>query len=91
MVHRMQLQISGRVQGVCYRWSARTEAARRGLGGWVRNRADGAVELYAEGSEEQLLALKSWCRRGPSGADVSNIDATFSEGEATCRAFVIRD
>jgi len=70
----VHLRISGRVQGVGYRYSALVEAQRLGLRGWVRNTADGAVELVAEGDETHLERLVTWCRIGPPGAVVQHVE-----------------
>ena len=68
------LVIRGRVQGVGYRWWARAEARRLGLDGWVRNRADGSVELVAAGPADRLAELEALCRRGPSSARVIAVE-----------------
>jgi acylphosphatase len=65
--------IEGKVQGVWYRASARREALRLGLTGFVRNLADGRVYAEAEGPEEALEAFVSWCRSGPELASVRDI------------------
>jgi acylphosphatase len=70
---RTHLQISGLVQGVFYRETARREASRLGLSGWVRNRSDGSVEAVAEGAPEALEAFVAWCRRGPVQARVEDV------------------
>jgi acylphosphatase len=70
---RTHLQISGLVQGVFFRESARREAARLGLSGWVRNRTDGSVEAVAEGAPDALDAFVTWCRRGPPQARVEHV------------------
>ena len=67
--------VSGRVQGVYYRASCRDRAAALELVGWVRNRADGTVELEAQGYREAVNKLLGWCRQGPPAARVSNVDA----------------
>jgi acylphosphatase len=64
------LQISGRVQGVGFRYSMQREAARLGLAGWVRNRRDGSVEALVQGDEAGVATLTEWARRGPAGAHV---------------------
>ena len=75
------LLITGRVQGVGYRdWMVR-EATRLGLSGWVRNRADGAVEAVVGGPEPAVLALLTLCRRGPLLARVDALEETFWDGE----------
>ena len=65
--------ISGKVQGVGFRWFARTEARRLGLAGWVRNLPDGTVELRATGIAQFLSALEQAIQRGPDGAEVTGI------------------
>ena len=76
---RARIVVSGRVQGVFFRASTREEAARLGLGGWVRNLPDGRVEIVAEGSRERLDALLEWCRHGPSYARVEQVDVSWEE------------
>ena len=66
--------ISGRVQGVSYRYSARNYASKLGLVGWVKNRADGKVEMIAEGDKIILEQLLIWAKQGPRYADVSNVE-----------------
>jgi acylphosphatase len=71
----VRLRVTGRVQGVGYRlWAERT-AQELGLRGWVRNRADGSVELLVTGSGEGVTAMIDACRRGPRLADVEQVDA----------------
>ncbi|HEX5769078.1 MAG TPA: acylphosphatase, partial [Burkholderiales bacterium] len=53
----VRLRISGRVQGVGFRYAMQAEAERRGLGGWVRNRRDGTVEALVHGDAAALEAL----------------------------------
>lgn len=62
--------ISGRVQGVGYRYFVEREAQSRDLEGWVRNRRDGSVEAVFAGSVEAVTAMIAACRRGPSSARV---------------------
>ena len=78
---RIRLIIRGRVQGVWYRGSAREIAWRLGLTGWVRNLADGSVELVAEGKVSALNSLKAWCREGPPLARVHDV---FEEQLTPC-------
>lgn len=70
---RVRLVVTGRVQGVWYRESCRRVADRLGLGGWVRNTADGRVEIEAEGQRRAVEALVEWARRGPDRAEVAGI------------------
>jgi acylphosphatase len=74
MALQARLTISGRVQGVGYRdWAIRT-GLRLGLTGWVRNRRDGAVEALIVGEEDAVGQMIEACRRGPSLAQVDEID-----------------
>lgn len=66
--------ISGRVQGVGFRYFAEREARRLGVTGWARNLADGRVEVRANGTEQQLDQLESRLRHGPPAADVRGFE-----------------
>ena len=65
--------VSGRVQGVGFRYFVRQKAAEIGLAGWVRNRPDGTVEAEAGGSLEQLEAFEAALRAGPPLARVDHV------------------
>ncbi len=76
--------ISGRVQGVGFRFFVQAAAAREGLHGWVENRPDGQVAILAEGERESLDRFDHHVRRGPAGArdeavDVEDVGATARE------------
>lgn len=81
--------VEGRVQGVCYRASARAEAARLGLAGWVRNLPDGRVEALARGDAAQLTAFERWLASGPPRAEVTQVNAHDSADDVA-DGFVIR-
>jgi acylphosphatase len=85
----VRAMIRGRVQGVGYRAWAASEARRRGLDGWVRNRADGSVELLAAGPGAAVEALLAACERGPSGARVTSV-ARYETTEALEAGFRVR-
>jgi acylphosphatase len=70
-----RLRITGRVQGVGFRYAMQDEAARRGVNGWVRNRSDGSVEALLQGEAEAVESLIAWARHGPPGARVTEIHA----------------
>jgi len=70
---RWQLIVRGRVQGVGYRAACCQKARELDLSGWVRNHADGSVEVQAEGALHQLTELRLWCERGPQGAEVLSV------------------
>ncbi|HZM39464.1 MAG TPA: acylphosphatase [Acidimicrobiales bacterium] len=72
-VVRVRAVVSGRVQGVWYRESCRREAERLGVGGWVRNRPDGRVEIEAEGPRPAVDALLTWAGIGPPRAVVDRM------------------
>ena len=74
---RIQLVVRGRVQGVYFRASAQREARQLGLTGWVKNRNDGAVELVAEGEEDQVKDFLSWAQLGPSTARVDKAETRW--------------
>ena len=69
----VQARVSGRVQGVSFRWYTEEQARRLGVTGWVRNEPDGSVLVHAEGDDEAVDALVAWCRTGPSLARVSDV------------------
>lgn len=87
---RLQVLISGRVQGVFYRGSAEAVARQLGLAGWVRNLPDGRVELLAEGPREALEQLRTWCQHGPPEARVSGIEAHWGEATGEFTGFAQR-
>jgi acylphosphatase len=72
-VIRVRAVVAGRVQGVFYRDSCRSQATRLGVRGSVRNLADGSVEVVAEGERERVEELLAWCRSGPPRAMVTGI------------------
>lgn len=71
--------ITGRVQGVFFRAETQRKARELGVAGWVRNCADGSVEVHAEGSPQQLKALETWLRTGPADAEVADVRACDEE------------
>jgi acylphosphatase len=71
--------VSGRVQGVGFRFFAERTAASLGVGGYVRNLSDRRVEVYAVGNAEQMHALKSALRRGPHMSAVDQVDEHDAE------------
>jgi acylphosphatase len=86
----VRLLVTGRVQGVCFRQSTREVAARLGLRGWVRNLPDGRVEAEAEGVRPAVEALVAFCRRGPEGARVDDLQVSWLEGPGGAGPFEVR-
>ncbi len=82
-------RISGRVQGVGFRYSTAQEANRLGLVGWVRNLADGRVETQASGLADDIGAFLSWLERGPRLAMVLEVE-TREQAPADHQGFTIR-
>jgi acylphosphatase len=76
----VRLRIHGRVQGVWYRGWSVEQAEALGLNGWVRNRADGTVEMSLAGPDEAVADMIDRCRQGPRAAQVSRVDVA-DEGE----------
>lgn len=72
-------RVLGRVQGVGFRYSALREAERHGLCGWVRNTADGEVEVWVEGPPDKLALFSAWLRQGPR---LSRVDSVVQEAAA---------
>jgi acylphosphatase len=68
------ITVRGRVQGVFFRDSTRREAERRDVRGWAANLPDGSVEVLLEGRPEAVRAVIDYCRRGPRGARVEDVE-----------------
>jgi acylphosphatase len=87
---RIQVVISGRVQGVAFRANCQRQASALRVTGWVRNLWDGSVEALFEGQDEAVAAMLQWCRQGPSAAVVTGIEVTDLEPGPPLRSFHIR-
>ena len=87
---RLEIVVSGRVQGVWFRATTREEATRLGLRGWVRNLPDGRVEALFEGEENPLLRMLAWCRSGPPGARVDQAIPHWGTATNEYEGFSIR-
>ena len=81
--------VRGRVQGVGFRWFVEREAHVLGVSGWVRNNADGSVEVLAQGTRDQLLGLRSRLRQGPRAARVDDVEESEVGPVAGLTAFRI--
>ncbi len=73
-MHRLHVRVTGRVQGVGFRWFVREEARRLGLSGWVTNLAGGEVEVAAGGEASSLERLRCALQVGPAGAQVERVE-----------------
>ena len=76
---RANVKVSGIVQGVFFRAYTREKAVRLGVTGWVRNLYDGRVEGLFEGGEQAVSQLVTWCRKGPPGARVIDVEVEWGE------------
>jgi len=82
--------LTGRVQGVGFRFFAGESARHEGIKGWVQNRPDGAVEVYAEGDAASVERFEAKLRRGPPGARVAAVDVHEDTPTGWTREFTIR-
>jgi acylphosphatase len=73
-----KIHVTGRVQGVGFRWHAVSEARKTGINGFVKNLSDGSVYMEVEGSREQLKAFLEWCKRGSGFAFVESVETDAS-------------
>lgn len=82
--------ISGRVQGVGYRWFARDAAMREGVAGWVTNLPDGRVEAFVEGDQDAVIRVERALRTGPPGARVNHVTVIDEDAAGNLSGFAIR-
>jgi acylphosphatase len=80
-VKRAEVTVHGMVQGVFFRVETRDRARSLDLSGWVTNAPDGTVRAAFEGDDERVESMVEWCRRGPNGAHVDDVDVTWVEPE----------
>src|ERR1700684_1895140 len=81
--------VTGRVQGVGFRWFVEHAAVQLGLAGWVRNRADGSVEVLASGSRQKLHDLYSELLKGPRASRVENVEVEDAAPDTNLKSFRI--
>jgi len=74
--------VTGRVQGVGFRWFVEREARALGISGWVRNTDDGAVEVVASGTQDQLSRLRKALAEGPRAARVDDVLESEAQQQA---------
>jgi len=78
---RRRVVVRGRVQGVFFRDTCRSEARRHGVSGWVTNRPDGAGEAVLGGAEAAVDTIVGWMHRGPDAAVVTDVEVIVEEPE----------
>ena len=74
MIKRIQIRVTGRVQGVYFRAFTEKQARKLGVKGSVKNLTDGRVEIIAEAEQDQLDKMIAWCHKGPLLANVTHVD-----------------
>lgn len=89
-MRRIAICVSGKVQGVFFRASAKAKADQLGINGFVRNEIDGGVYLEAEGNEQTLIEFKAWCEEGPSQARVLTCDVKEIDSKGTTGFLIAR-
>lgn len=82
--------ISGLVHGVFFRSEIKNFALKLGLKGFVKNIKHGRVEAVFEGEKEKILKIIEFCKNGPDGAHVTNIDVKFEDFKAEFKKFEVR-
>jgi acylphosphatase len=82
--------ISGRVQGVGFRWFVHDAASREGVTGWVTNLFDGRVEAFIEGDADSVTRVERALRSGPPGARVERVTVTDEEASGSLKGFSIK-
>ena len=82
--------VTGRVQGVGFRWFTRDAASREGVNGYVMNRADGSVEAFVEGDSEAVARVERTIRAGPPAARVKTVDVIEEEASGAYRTFSMK-
>jgi acylphosphatase len=86
---RAHVTITGRVQGVSFRWYTQRTAQELGLTGWVRNLWDGRVEAIFEGEEKAVKDAVAWCYHGPPSAQVDDIEIKYESPSGEFKGFRI--
>lgn len=83
-------RVRGLVQGVFFRQNCRREALALGLAGWVRNDADGSVEVFAQGEPAAVDRLVAWLWHGPPRAEVTSVESEVVAPDPQLRGFIVR-
>lgn len=87
---RVQMTISGKVQGVFYRASTLETAQKEGLSGWVKNMDDGSVIAEFQGDEGQIARIIEWCWQGPPMAQVDMVSVAHKKPQTDQQGFHVR-
>jgi acylphosphatase len=87
---RAHVYVSGHVHGVFFRYETKELADKLGLKGWVRNLPDGRVEAIFEGDKKAIEEMLEFCKRGPPGARVTDVEMKWQNYEGQFKEFTIR-
>ena len=85
------VRLTGKVQGVYFRVSAKAEANRLGVRGWVKNLSDGSIQLFLQHAEQAPIdQMLAWCKIGPRGAEVAWRDVRETTPDGSLNGFEVR-
>lgn len=90
MKSKVQVIISGRVQGVWFRANTKNKAEQLGITGWVRNTDDGKVEALFEGEDDLIKEMLEWCKHGPTMAKVTDVKVKKNPDQDEYNSFLIK-
>ncbi len=90
MKSKVQVIISGRVQGVWFRANTKNKAEQLGITGWVRNTDDGKVEALFEGEDDLIKEMLEWCKHGPTTAKVTDVKVKKNPDQDEYNSFLIK-
>lgn len=82
--------ISGKVQGVFFRMETQKTAEKEGVSGWVRNKQDGTVEAVFEGDKNSVDSVIEWCKQGPPGSRVDDVNIEWETYSGEFKDFNVR-
>ena len=82
--------IKGKVQGVFFRRHTRQIAEALDIMGWVKNTGEGDVEIFAQGNEDAIEQLISWCKQGPPRADVKDVEIIDERPDISIKKFSVQ-
>ncbi len=89
-IARLHIVIEGIVQGVFFRASTIEESCKLGLTGWVMNCPDGRVEAVFEGKTDKIEQVVEWCKKGPPGAVVRNVETNWEQATGDYESFTMK-
>lgn len=87
---RVEVRVTGMVQGVWFRQSTKNTAEQYGVSGWCRNNPDGSVAAVFEGEESAVKAVLEWCKDGPDLAQVDDLQIEWEQPTGEFDRFFIR-